>query len=61
MHHIHTSAIRGCEDCVKYLVEIACISIDLPDTEGNTPLIWASFRGNLNIVRYLIKQGANLE
>ncbi|WP_152439511.1 MULTISPECIES: ankyrin repeat domain-containing protein [unclassified Marinobacter] len=37
------------------------VSVDILDGEGRTPLIYASFSGNLEILQWLIHQGAQLD
>ena len=37
------------------------LELDIPDIYGNTPLHWASLKGNKYIVELLLEQNANME
>lgn len=37
------------------------LELDIPDIYGNTPLHWASLKGNKQIVELFLEFGANME
>ena len=46
---------------VKYLVEEFGADVNVPDSWGYTPLHYAAVRGDLEMIRYLVEKGANVE
>ncbi|MFC1563373.1 ankyrin repeat domain-containing protein [candidate division KSB1 bacterium] len=58
---IHEAAKNGELQVVKDLIENDPKIIDSPDKSGYTPLIRAAIEGHLEIVRYLVEKGANIE
>jgi ankyrin repeat protein len=50
---------EGCLECVVALIDKGA-SVDLPDPEGVTPLIWAIWNTRFDVARYLILHGANV-
>ena len=46
---------------VKCLIEGKNASVDVQDSGGKTPLLWASYYGHLKIVEYLIEKGASID
>ncbi|MGC8743255.1 MAG: ankyrin repeat domain-containing protein [Verrucomicrobiia bacterium] len=57
---IHTAAENGDLETVKKLVGQNPELINLPDREGKTPLHYASAKGQLAVVEWLVKNGANV-
>ena len=47
-----------CLQALLYLVEL-CKNIDVPDSDGWTPLMYAATSGSSTIIKYLIQRGAN--
>ena len=47
-----------CLQSLLYLVEL-CDNIDVPDSDGWTPLMYAATSGSSAIIKYLIQRGAN--
>jgi len=59
MTSLHNTAIKGNIKILKK--ELRSVrNINLFDSEGFTPLFWACFHGHQEIVKYLLKQGANV-
>jgi ankyrin repeat protein len=50
---------EGCLACVEALIGKGA-SIDLPDPEGVTPLLWAIWNTRFDVAKYLIEHGANV-
>jgi ankyrin repeat protein len=50
---------EGCLECVAAMIEKGA-SIDLPDPEGVTPLLWAIWNTRFDVAKYLIEHGANV-
>ncbi|KAF9891451.1 hypothetical protein FE257_003917 [Aspergillus nanangensis] len=51
----HHAAITGCLRALEYLVGIAQIGVDEPDSWGMTPIMLAAAMGQANVVRFLIQ------
>ena len=51
------AAETGQKEKVKSLLEHPEIGIDLSNKHGDTALTWASFHGNFDCVKYLVKNG----
>ncbi|KAF9984060.1 hypothetical protein BGZ75_004370, partial [Mortierella antarctica] len=60
MNPLHFAASRGQEDVVRILVDAAGAGVDVPDREGETALLKASYVGCLPVVSFLLKRGANV-
>jgi ankyrin repeat protein len=56
---IHQAALDGQLSQVTRLLTEG-IDVDLKDTEGRTPLMYASFNGHKEIIKLLIEKGANV-
>jgi ankyrin repeat protein len=56
----HRYAPAGLLNAVKYLVEEAGADVNAADHEGNTPLHDAAARGDVEMIQYLIAQGADV-
>ena len=50
---------EGCLECVVAMIDKGA-SVDLPDPEGVTPLIWAIWNTRFDVARYLILHGASV-
>jgi ankyrin repeat protein len=51
-------------DCIKYIqaLIIKGAKVDLPDKDGTTPLLQASYSGDVNLVKFLLEYGkANID
>lgn len=57
---IHTAAENGDLELVKKLISENPKLVDAPDREGKTPLHYAAAKGNLEVVEFLVKNGANV-
>lgn len=56
---IHQAALDGqLSQVIKLLPE--GLDVDLKDTEGRTPLMYAAFNGHKEIIKILIEKGANV-
>lgn len=62
--HGNTTLIRaawkGHVEVVKYLVEMACVSVDAQNQIGNNALIIACEKGDLAIVQFLVEEAGAL-
>ena len=58
---IHKACEIGSLILTEFLIEHCNVNIDSQDKNGQTPLMIASERGYLDIVKYLIEKGANTE
>lgn len=47
-------------ESIKYLIDLDEVQVDTRTHDGRTYLIWAAYKGNLPVVKYLIKQGADV-
>ncbi|MBI1214272.1 MAG: hypothetical protein GC185_00470 [Alphaproteobacteria bacterium] len=56
---IHKAAYAGREDVVEFFIQKMGVDINLPDKEGYTPLHEAARGGKADVVRLLLKLGAN--
>lgn len=52
---------NGQKNLVKYFVTSCPINIEVPDNQGRTPLIVATEKGDLEIVKILVKQKARID
>lgn len=58
---LHTACLGGHLDCVLVLLEKHALpNIHLRTADGNTPLLIASSRGHVMIVKALLRKGANI-
>ena len=55
---LRVAARRGALDAVRFLVEEG-VSKDDGDTNGWTPLIYATLNGHFSVVQYMLEQGAD--
>jgi ankyrin repeat protein len=59
LNALHLSALSGDVNCLRfYLDRKALLGIDGVSSEGYTPLLYASWNGNLQAVEYLCHKGA---
>ena len=56
---LHSAAHNHHLECVKVFIEEAKVEVDKREDTGRTPLIAAAQSGDLEIVKYLLGQGAN--
>ncbi len=54
------AAANGHFDCLQFLIENVGVSINDPNTSGNTALHWAALNGHAACVSFLIAKGANV-
>ncbi|XP_041370833.1 histone-lysine N-methyltransferase EHMT2-like [Gigantopelta aegis] len=59
MSCLHYAAKSGNIDIIKYLIETAKMDPNIQDDGGWTPIIWAAESQFLNVVRYLMYEGAD--
>lgn len=57
---LHDAAAGGNVDRVRELIEVQGLKVDRWDGEGNTPLCYGARDGHLEVCRYLIDKGANV-
>ncbi|KAF9582697.1 hypothetical protein BGW38_010874 [Lunasporangiospora selenospora] len=60
MNPLHFAASRGHEPVVRVLIDQAGAGVDVPDREGESALLKASYTGNYSVVCFLLKRGANV-
>ncbi len=58
---IHLAAKAGLIDVVKAFIEKNPLLLNRTDFNNQSPLLWASSEGHVEIAEYLLKKGANLE
>ncbi len=58
---LHWSAYNGQIQLVKYFVGLNKFDLEAQDLEGRTPLSYAAQLGYLEVVKYLIAKGANVQ
>ena len=56
---LHFAADMNCESCAQVLIDNG-IDVDVKDSRGCTPLIWAAYYDSLEVGIILIKAGANI-
>lgn len=56
---IHEAAVNGLTDRVMSLLDSG-MAVDTLDTDGRTPLMYASYNGYTTIIRRLLEKGANV-
>ena len=60
MADIHDAAREGDLNKVQQLVEREFVSVNAKDNTGETPLHWASRKGHMSVVKYLLGKGADI-
>lgn len=58
---IHLACFQGRLDIVQLLIEKDKTLLNRVDDYGQSPLIWAASGGHVDIVEYLVKEGADLD
>jgi ankyrin repeat protein len=58
MTALHVAALKGDLDTVRRLVN-AGMNKNAKNHEGMTPMMYAAHKGHTNVIRYLIRKGAN--
>lgn len=60
---LHMAAANGHYECASLLLKCPQVhenSLNLVNTEGNTPLHWAALNSHVNLVRLLLEHGADI-
>ncbi|CAD7958951.1 unnamed protein product [Amoebophrya sp. A25] len=57
---LHWSALGGDEDFCRWAVDEVGIPCDSVTFNGQTPLMWATLQGHIQIMRFLIERGADM-
>jgi ankyrin repeat protein len=57
---LHWAARNNHLNVVKYLVEECNVNIDSTTIDGTTAFCWACWQGNIDIMEYLVRKGANI-
>ncbi|KAG0209758.1 hypothetical protein BGX28_009978 [Mortierella sp. GBA30] len=60
MNPLHFAASRGQDEVARILVDTAGAGVDIPDREGETALLKASYAGCFSVVCFLLKRGASV-
>ncbi len=58
---LHDASQSGNLEEVRAIVTAQPALLDSKGVGGNTPLEWAAFNGHLELVQYLVRQGADIE
>ena len=56
---LHWACYFGCENCADFLLSLKRVNINFCDKEGRTPLHVAIFSDNINLIKKLIRYGAD--
>ncbi|XP_048528378.1 putative ankyrin repeat protein RF_0381 [Triticum urartu] len=56
---LHFAAAKGCLDSCKFLVEETGLDVDSATKTGVTPMFYAAFGGNVEVMRYLLDGSAD--
>lgn len=57
---LHWAAVLGKERLVEFLLKFRECAFDEPDDSGATPLLLATLKGSLQICKWLVEKGANV-
>lgn len=57
-HALHVALKEGSQKVASFLIKQRIVKVDLPNENGETPLMLAAIKGNLDIARQLIARGA---
>jgi len=52
---------NGRTSCVQLLLKDARVKVNEPDNDGNTPLRWAASKGHLDIIKWWIASGREMD
>ncbi len=58
---LHDASQSGNLEEARAIVTAQPALLDSKGVNGNTPLEWAAFNGHLELVQYLVRQGADIE
>ena len=58
---LHLASANGFIDVVKYLVNELHCDINAKNNSLSTPLSWAAFNGQKNVVEFLLEKGADFD
>ncbi|KAM0919243.1 hypothetical protein ACQ4PT_008357 [Festuca glaucescens] len=59
LNALHFAANKGSLEICKFLVEEAGLDINSTSGVGATPMFYAAFKGNVQVVRYLLDHGSD--
>jgi ankyrin repeat protein len=57
---LHVACLNGNLEVAKHLVSELHIDVDYLDRTGSTALMYAAYSGHIELVRYLVEHGANI-
>jgi ankyrin repeat protein len=57
---LHWAARNNHLNVVQYLLENCNVNVDSTTLDGTTAFCWACWQGNIDIMKYLVKRGANI-
>ncbi len=57
-HALHVALTEGANKVATFLIKQRILKVDLPNGNGETPLMLAAIKGNLDMARRLIARGA---
>ncbi|KAG6629825.1 E3 ubiquitin-protein ligase KEG-like [Carya illinoinensis] len=57
---LHLACRRGCPEIVDAILEYGSVDVDVPDENGNPPIVFALAVGSSECVRALIRKSANV-
>ena len=61
MTPFNLASYHGCTPCVREMLKDSRVKLDKPDNRGRTPLWWAAARGHLDVIKWWIVSGREMD